>query len=159
MCDENKKINKDFRCEQGVLLHEMKYFEKYIKGANSLDDIDISVHCDINIFEWLMRYLGQIPNKDDGAFKAPGLEVNNVISILISSDFLQMPRLVDDCLRFVRDHVKEVVNLPIHMNCLNSYLLKRLAGLIDVSAALTARSRSSTPSTKSARTSSSRSCT
>ncbi len=35
----------------------MKYFEKYINNQSVLEDIDISVHCDINIFEWLMRYL------------------------------------------------------------------------------------------------------
>jgi hypothetical protein len=35
----------------------MKYFEKYLTETTSVDDIDISVHCDIKIFEWLMRYL------------------------------------------------------------------------------------------------------
>ena len=35
----------------------MKYFEQYLVDAHSLDDIDISVHCDIKIFEWLMKYL------------------------------------------------------------------------------------------------------
>jgi hypothetical protein len=35
----------------------MKYFEKYLSGTNKVDDIDISVHCDINIFEWLIRFL------------------------------------------------------------------------------------------------------
>ena len=58
----------------------MKYFEKYIQGQNTLDDIDISVHCDITIFEWLVRYMS---NKNE-----PNLEASNVISILISSDFL-----------------------------------------------------------------------
>jgi hypothetical protein len=37
----------------------MKYFEKYLTESTSVDDIDISVHCDIKIFEWLMRYLRQ----------------------------------------------------------------------------------------------------
>lgn len=35
----------------------MKYFENYLTEATSVDDIDISVHCDIKIFEWLMKYL------------------------------------------------------------------------------------------------------
>jgi len=51
-----------------------------------LDDIDISVHCDIKIFEWLMKYL-----KDNNE---PKLDLKNVISILISSDFLGMQQLV-----------------------------------------------------------------
>jgi len=65
----------------------MKYFEQYLVDVNSLDDIDISVHCDIKIFDWLMRYL-----KNDSD---PKLDTKNVISILISSDFLGMARLVD----------------------------------------------------------------
>ena len=37
----------------------MKYFEKYISDGTKSNDIDISVHCDIKIFEWLIRYLHQ----------------------------------------------------------------------------------------------------
>ena len=52
-------MNKDFKCDRNLLLLNMKYFEKYLSGpdSKSLDDIDISVHCDISIFEWLMRYV------------------------------------------------------------------------------------------------------
>ena len=35
----------------------MKYFESALKNMTDSDDFDISVHCDIKIFEWLMRYL------------------------------------------------------------------------------------------------------
>ena len=35
----------------------MKYFEQYLADQKSLDEIDISVHCDILIFEWLMNYV------------------------------------------------------------------------------------------------------
>lgn len=35
----------------------MKYFEKYLADQKALDEIDISVHCDIQIFEWLMNYV------------------------------------------------------------------------------------------------------
>lgn len=104
----------------------MKYFEKYLTEATSVDDIDISVHCDIKIFEWLMKYLKQkdsiekgqpqiIP--DDGT--GPKLDIKNVISILISSDFLQMKGLVQECIDFVIENLHDVVRLPIDMNCLN----------------------------------------
>lgn len=79
MCDENKKTNKDFKCDRHLLLQHMKYFEKYLADSKNIDDIDISVHCDINIFDWLMRFVHK---------KEPKLEVKNSISILISSDFL-----------------------------------------------------------------------
>jgi hypothetical protein len=70
----------------------MKYFEKYLSESKNIEDIDISVHCDINIFDWLMRYIHK---------KDPKLEIKNAISILISSDFLQMAHLVDESVKFV----------------------------------------------------------
>lgn len=80
-------MNKDFKCDRVLLLNNMKYFEKYLADSKNLDDIDISVHCDINIFDWLMRYVHR---------KEPKLEIKNSVSILISSDFLQMAQLVEE---------------------------------------------------------------
>ena len=119
--DENRKVNKDFTCEKELLVTHMKYFEKYLTEATSVDDIDISVHCDIKIFEWLMKYLklkdqggSLMPSMndkpqsttniagDDSAINGgPKLDIKNVISILISSDFLQMKGLVQECIDFV----------------------------------------------------------
>jgi len=101
----------------------MKYFEKYLADSKNLEDIDISVHCDINIFDWLMRYIHK---------KEPKLEVKNAISILISSDFLQMPYLVTESVMFVSHNIHEIIGLPIDMNCLNSTLVKRLAEKISL---------------------------
>jgi len=101
----------------------MAYFEKYLSDSKNLDDIDISVHCDINIFDWLMRYVYK---------KEPLLEIKNSISILISSDFLQMGRLVDECLDYIGINLKEIIQLPIDMNCMNSQLIKRLASRISI---------------------------
>jgi hypothetical protein len=55
--DENRKMSKDFRCQKDLLVSYMKYFQKYLTDATSSDDIDISVHCDIKIFEWLLKYI------------------------------------------------------------------------------------------------------
>lgn len=79
VCDESKKRNQDFKCDRNILINNMKYFEKYLCDNKNIEDIDISVHCDINIFDWLMRYIHK---------KDPKLEIKNSISILISSDFL-----------------------------------------------------------------------
>lgn len=35
----------------------MKYFESALKSMSDGDDFDISVHCDIKIFEWLLLYI------------------------------------------------------------------------------------------------------
>ena len=123
MCDENKKMNKDFKCDKQLLITNMKYFEKYLSDSKTLDDIDISVHCDINIFDWLMRYIHR---------KEPTIEIKNSVSILISSDFLQMAGLVEEALIFLAKNLNEVIQLPIDMNCMNSGLIKRLAGKISL---------------------------
>lgn len=101
----------------------MKYFEKYLCDNKNIEDIDISVHCDINIFDWLMRYIHK---------KDPRLEIKNAISILISSDFLQMAHLVEESSNFVAANIHEIISLPIDMNCLNSALVKRLAEMISI---------------------------
>ena len=59
--DENKNIQRDFKCPWRLLFQEMKYFEAHAKDSYQ-DDLDISVHCDVAIFEWLMWY---IKNKSD----------------------------------------------------------------------------------------------
>ena len=37
---------------------EMKYFSEYLPEEESaLNEIDISVHCDVDIFGWLMKWV------------------------------------------------------------------------------------------------------
>jgi len=123
VCDENKKMNKDFKCDKTLLIGNMKYFEKYLSDSKSLEDIDISVHCDINIFDWLIKYIHR---------KEPNIEIKNSVSILISSDFLQMAELVEEALQFVARNINDIIQLPIDMNCMNSTLIKRLAGKLSL---------------------------
>jgi hypothetical protein len=35
----------------------MKYFDKCLKKISDQDEIDISIHCDAQIFEWLLNYI------------------------------------------------------------------------------------------------------
>ena len=103
VCDESRKVNRDFKCSKKLLLKEMKYFESYLSSSNQYDDIDISVHCDVYIFEWLMRFINRPDNP-------PELKSKSAVSILISSEFLKMQRLVDLCLQFVHSHINEGKN-------------------------------------------------
>ena len=128
VCDENRKVNKDFKCDKTVLLAQMKYFEKFkpsgataATAASALEDLDISVHCDIQIFEWLMKYL-QNPQAQSRT-----LEIGTVISILISADYLQMPHLVEECVDFIKCNLQEVLKLQIDMNCISPPIQKKLA--------------------------------
>lgn len=56
VCDEIKNLKKDFRCSQKLLVSQMGYFAEVTTGQK-LEDMDISVHCDVTIFDWLMRWV------------------------------------------------------------------------------------------------------
>ena len=96
--DEAKKKTMDFRCDKTLLLNQMKYFEKYLvdQDVDDLDDIDIAVHCDVSIFDWLRRYVHGLE---------PEMLFKSAVSILISSEFLQMDELVEKSLIFVSENL------------------------------------------------------
>lgn len=55
--DQNRGINRDFTCLNDHLDRYMHYFKPYLKETGNYNDIDISVHCDVKIFEWLLTYV------------------------------------------------------------------------------------------------------
>lgn len=134
-----------------MLLKYMKYFEKHLKATESTEDIDISVHCDVVIFEWLLNYIEQEERKEtkdenikfyDVVIKEgenykidtnhtkrrkPVFEIGNAISILISSDYLKMNKLVDECLDYFIEKINDIIRLPIDMSCIASHLQRQLA--------------------------------
>lgn len=64
----------------------MGYFADVTAGQR-LEDMDISVHCDLQIFEWLMRWV----KRDTMAVELwPTLDPTNVVPILVSAGFLQV---------------------------------------------------------------------
>ena len=121
-CSHNHIINtvtKDFTCPRDVLIKEMRYFNDYLSSPESKqwEEVDISVHCDVSVFHWLMSYAkrglkeGPCGETLDTPLKPPQLgirkgqsssilllvcstESSNAISVLISSDFLKMDALV-----------------------------------------------------------------
>lgn len=57
VCDEAKNLKQDFMCPRNLLVKEMRYFEEYLSvDPQRWDEVDISVHCDVQIFDWLMNY-------------------------------------------------------------------------------------------------------
>ena len=159
VCDEAKQLKRDFACPRDLLIKEMKYFSyninlgttnSTVNNANStnppqsssalakrtLDDMDISVHCDINIFDWLMkyvkRYMIEDPENDSNEIKDPKLEITNCVSILISSDFLIMPYLVDKCIKFMIDNMNQILQIPCNMNTINDKLITKIAAFIKI---------------------------
>ncbi|KAI9101965.1 hypothetical protein DFS34DRAFT_612197 [Phlyctochytrium arcticum] len=121
--DETRNTKRDFYCKRALLLSQMTYFSKYLYERATVDNVEIDVHCDIEVFEWLMSYISR---------KKPAFEPRTAISILISSSFLQMAALEDLCLKFVHDHMNNVLKVPIDLACITGPLLKKLAGLFTV---------------------------
>ncbi|XP_050353741.1 SANT and BTB domain regulator of class switch recombination [Nymphalis io] len=125
VCDEVKGLKKDFKCPQKLLVSKMGYFADVTAGQR-LEDMDISVHCDIQIFDWLMRWV-----KRDTILVAdwPLLDPHNVVPILVSASFLQMEPLLHDCLIYCHAHMNDIVKTSTNLACLSDALLTRLAAM------------------------------
>lgn len=78
----------------------MGYFADVTAGQR-LEDMDISVHCDLQIFEWLMRWV-----KKDAVSEEmwPLLDSINVVPILVSAGFLQVNFLFSIYFNFTHIH-------------------------------------------------------
>ncbi|XP_034537375.1 uncharacterized protein KIAA1841 homolog isoform X2 [Notolabrus celidotus] len=130
VCDETKNLKQDFTCPRDLLVKEMRYFAEYLSvDSQRWEEVDISVHCDVQIFDWLMNYVRR--NSAGGGKDKPRLEPSNVISILISSEFLKMDSLVDECIQYCHKHMSAIVATPCNMNCINSNLTTRIAQLFN----------------------------
>lgn len=125
-------VKKDFVCPRKTLVGGMHYFADYLSSEAQLwDDVDISVHCDVQVFEWLIRYLKQGMLSDPSGkelkepLSPPTLQMENVVSILISSHFLKMFGLVESCLNFCHDYCSEILASPCNISCINNNLINR----------------------------------
>lgn len=73
VCDEAKNLKEDFVCPRDLLISEMKYFAEYLSvDAQRWEEVDISVHCDVHIFDWLIRYVKR-NSTDSEAHEMPTL--------------------------------------------------------------------------------------
>lgn len=103
----------------------MGYFADVTSGQR-LEDMDISVHCDLLIFEWLMRW---VKKESLGTEELPSLDPSNVVPILVSASFLQMEPLLLDCLSFCHSRLNEVIKVSTNLSCLNDGIITRLAAM------------------------------
>ncbi|KAF0301194.1 uncharacterized protein FJT64_026447 [Amphibalanus amphitrite] len=63
-----------------------------------LENVDITIHCELAVFGWLIRWLES--RSADAA--PPEISADVVVSVLSSADFLRMEPLVDECVAFHR---------------------------------------------------------
>lgn len=126
VCDEVKNISRDFTCPQKLLISKMGYFADITNGQK-LSEMDISVHCDLEIFDWLIKWVKRDNNKSPDTY--PKLDPSNVVPILVSASFLQMEPLLLECLSFCHARLSEVIKISSNLACLNDSIITRLADL------------------------------
>ncbi|UJR35896.1 hypothetical protein I4U23_028639 [Adineta vaga] len=123
VCDEQKNEKRQFSCNRSLLIREMRYFADYLKDEpDQAEEVDISVHCDINIFQWLMSFVNRRLSGEK-----PELDPSISISILVSSDFLKMDKLVIETLNYIHTHIKEILNINCNLSCIPEPLFHKLA--------------------------------
>ncbi|XP_064107258.1 SANT and BTB domain regulator of class switch recombination-like isoform X3 [Macrobrachium nipponense] len=125
VCDEARGLRQDFTCPRDHLIHHIGYFADVTAGQR-LEDVDISVHCDVSIFEWLLRWVKKGLTEDH---HPPTLEPKTAVSILISADFLKMTPLVEEVLQYVHDNINLILEAQVNLNCLSDTILTRLSRL------------------------------
>ena len=126
VCDEVKGVSRDFSCPQKLLVSKMGYFADITSGQK-LEDMDISVHCDLEIFDWLIKWVKKEMMASQENW--PKLSAANVIPILVSASFLQMEPLLCDCLSYCHAHLSEIVKVSPNLGCLNDNIISRLASM------------------------------
>jgi hypothetical protein len=71
--DEGRGAEERFSCDAATLVAGMRYFAGYLSDVPTGNDLEISVHCEIEVFELLLRFI-----KSSGEGRPP-LAVDNVL--------------------------------------------------------------------------------
>lgn len=99
-----------------------RYFKGHVQNIQPGKDIELSVYCDRDVFSWLLQYTKvglEGPN-------APKLSLSNIIAILVSSNFLQMERLVMLCAQYISRNLSELLLTGTAVASLSDVLLKKV---------------------------------
>ena len=126
--------NKDFQWNKHLLESEMRWFTKYIKSIDKgkfqtkkpqyeikcIDDLEITVHCQIGIFKWLIDYVTS-PSKNWD------LNLKNIHSILMSSDYLDMPKLTNTWIEYFVENINQILQQKEYIPSYKSHIAKNIA--------------------------------
>uniref|UniRef100_A0A673KV30 SANT and BTB domain-containing protein n=1 Tax=Sinocyclocheilus rhinocerous TaxID=307959 RepID=A0A673KV30_9TELE len=98
VCDEAKNLKQDFVCPRNLLVKEMRYFEEYLSvDPQRWDEVDISVHCDVQIFDWLMNYVKSHNTEHSHGKHMDKPKLGNCL-------------LVEECIQYCHKHMMHVVS-------------------------------------------------
>ena len=75
--DNGRSQKKMFFVSRSLLLQHMKYFENVLADYAKNDKINITIHCDIGVFSWLLDYMTALesngPRNETNAGNLPGM--------------------------------------------------------------------------------------
>lgn len=120
--DDVRKIQEIFVCPCNILIKKMPYFERFFTFGRSVEDVQISVHCDLEVFKRLMYFIGEGNNEFS-------LDPKYAIHILVSAHFLQMEGLVDICLQYCHENMNAILETSCPVGSLNDNLVERITSL------------------------------
>ncbi|KAK9818472.1 hypothetical protein WJX74_007363 [Apatococcus lobatus] len=121
--DEQKGLRQTFQCELEVLLSSMRYFRTYLRVIADHRNIQISVHCDVLVFSWLLQWA----KAQHGQAELPKFSAWNCLQIMISSEFLQMEHLVAEAGAFAAANLQKLVSGAADLGALSEDLLAAIA--------------------------------
>ncbi|CAJ1028824.1 Domain of unknown function (DUF3342), putative [Leishmania lindenbergi] len=133
-----------FLCALGPLRTHMRYFEPLIQRqmsettvwppsaspSSSAVALTLRARCDHVTFQWLVNWMSG---------KTQEITKDNVVSICLSSSFLQMQELSDNALMYLGVHLPEIVSSSFDLTNLPTHLVLRLSHMVrdtDLAAAL-----------------------
>ena len=87
------------------------------------------------MFEWLLKYI------KEPIAQSRKINKSNVISILVSGDFLKIPGLDTDCARFIAANFEAINALNIDFSSLSESALSKIASEAQLDVVLGSRER------------------
>ncbi|KAI6649804.1 hypothetical protein LOD99_6593 [Oopsacas minuta] len=128
--DDAHALTKNFICPASLLLSSMTYFRDNLSTyQDNWQEIDISVHCDLQVFSWLMDYI-MSSSPHSLSHPRPKLDAKRVFSVLVSSEYLGMPDLVYTCILFISENINAVLAMHTSTECLNQLSIDKLSNLL-----------------------------
>ncbi|KPI89450.1 hypothetical protein ABL78_1414 [Leptomonas seymouri] len=132
--DPETQQDRVFRCALGPLRTHMRFFEPIIaKQVNEMKMAELAspcgtthpftlrAKCDHRTFEWLLDWMNG---------RAPAMTVRNIVSVTLSSNFLQMHALAEESLMYLRSHLSEMVTSSIDLMALPVDVVLRLSRIV-----------------------------
>ncbi|RZF46912.1 hypothetical protein LSTR_LSTR008040 [Laodelphax striatellus] len=123
----NKRgVLKKYEFPQYLLISKMGYFAQ-VASTQNLKDFRVNVHCDHDIFKWILSWIKYESSKLKSA--KPELNCLNVTPLLVSAFLFQITSLIDYCLNFYVYNLNDIIKYTADLGCLDDEIISRLAGL------------------------------